>query len=47
MNMQHVCISNPDILDWFCVLTFHYDLGYCTGFNSTIEARKDSTMNKG
>lgn len=47
MNVQHVYISNPDILDSFCLLTFHYDQGFCTGFNLTIEARKDSTMNKG
>lgn len=46
MNVQHVCISNPDILDWFCLLTFHYDRGFCTGYNATIKARKDSTMNK-
>lgn len=47
MNVQHVCIGNPGILDWFCVLTFRYDLGFCTGFNPTIEVRKDSTVNKG
>lgn len=46
MNVQHLCISNPDILDWFCVLTFHYDLGFCTGFHPTIEAGKDRAMNK-
>lgn len=34
-------------LDWFCMLTFHYDLGFCTGFKPTIEVRKDSTTNKG
>lgn len=44
MSVQQVCISNPD---WFSMLTFHYDLGFCRGFNPTVEARKDSTMNKG